>query len=178
MIGDFSLKKFDSELFTPTSVLMESCSGLDEDLALSFWTPCVSRFLLLCNFSFKCARMCALNSARSVYCFPQMVHIDGFSGDMREDDEFDEEEDSAKEEADSASEHEDAAGEEAMAGEEGEEEDEIELDGKVDSMLKGAVDFTGVAIVLLSMQSGTASIGLPSLILFAIDLAEFAFTTK
>ena len=97
--------------------------------------------------------------------------------DDEDDDECNEEEESASEEADSASEHEDAAGEAAIDGEDGEEDDDKALDCKVVAQVIGAADLTGVTVVP-SNPSETASIGLPSLILFAIDLAEEAFTTK
>ena len=157
-----------------SSVFIESNSGLDADLLCA--NDC-SRFLLLCSFSFKCALICALNSVRSVYCFPQIVQVEGFSGDIRDDDECNEEEDSAKEDADSASEQEDAAGEAAMAGEEGDEEDDMALDCKLAARLIVAEDLTGVTAVP-SSPSGMASIGFPSRKLFAIDLADEAFTTR
>ena len=122
--------------------------------------------------------MWALNSVLSVYCFPQIVHVEGFSGDINEDDDCsDEEEESANEDADSASEHEDAEGEGAIAGEQGDDEDDSALDCSVDAKFIVTADFTGVNVVF-SIPSGTASIGFPSLILFAIDLAEEALTTR
>ena len=95
-----------------------------------------------------------------------------------DDDEGNDEEESAKEEEDSASEHEDAAGEAAMAGEAGEEdEDDRADDCNFAARLIVPEGLTDVTVVP-SIPSETASIGLPSLILFAIDRAEEAFTTK
>ena len=37
--------------------------------------------------------MCALNSTLSVYCFPQIVHVDGLSGDISDDEECKDEDD-------------------------------------------------------------------------------------
>ena len=121
--------------------------------------------------------MWALNSVLSVYCFPQIVHVEGFSGDINEDNDCSEEEESANEDADSASEHEDAEGDGAIAGDEGEDEDDNAFDCKVDAKFIVAADLTGVNVAF-SIPSGTASMGFPSLILFAIDLAEEALTTR
>ena len=121
--------------------------------------------------------MCALNSVLSVYCFPHIVHVEGFSGDIKEEDDCSEEDESAREDADSASEHEDADGDGAMAGEEGDDEDDNALDCNVGAKFMVVADFTGVNVVF-SIPSGTASIGFPSLILLAIDLADDALTTR
>ena len=95
-----------------------------------------------------------------------------------DDDEGNDEEESAKEEEDSASEHEDAAGEAAIAGEAGEEaDDDRAADCNVAAMLIVPAGLTDVTVGP-SIPSGTASIDLPSPILFAIDRAEEAFTTK
>ena len=112
----------ESEESTESSVLIESFSGLDgKDLLCALFASC-SRFRLLCSFSFKCARIWALNSFLSEYSFPHIVQVDGLSGDVVDDKEGNDEEESAKEEEESASEHEDAAGEAATAGEAGEED--------------------------------------------------------
>ena len=124
--------------------------------------------------------MCALNSTLSVYCFPQIVHVDGLSGDISDDEECrDEEDESANEDAESASEHEDAAGDAAMAGDEGDDDDDSTLDCKVDARFIPTADFTGVSIVRSNPSLGTvASIGFPSRMLLAMDLAEDALTTR
>ena len=118
-----------------------------------------------------------MNSALSVYCFPQIVQVEGFSGDIKEDDDCNGEEERASEDADSASEHEDAEGDGAIEGDAGDEEDDNALDCKVDAKFIVAADFTGIRVAF-SIPSGTGSIGFPSLILFAIDRAEDALTTR
>ena len=75
MIGDFRFNIFESEGLMASSVLIESISGLGVDLV---WAAC-SLFRLLCSFSLRCARICALNSVLSEYCFPHIVQVDGFS---------------------------------------------------------------------------------------------------
>ena len=124
--------------------------------------------------------MCALNSTLSVYCFPQIVHVDGLSGDISDDEECkDEDDESANEDAESASEHDDAAGDAAMAGDEGDEDDDSTLDCRVDARFIPTADFTGVSIVRSNPSLGTvASIGFPSRMLLAMDLAEEALTTR
>ena len=178
MMGDFNFITFDPEEVTAFSPFTLSCSDSDiTDLLGIRCCPC-SLLRLLCNFSFKCALICALNSDRSVYCFPHIVQIDGCSWDGREEEEGNDDEDRAKEEDDSASEHDEAAGDAAIAGEVGDEEDEDSADdcSAFAKLIVPAV-FTDVTVVP-SIVSGTASTCLLALRLLAMDLAEEALTTK
>ena len=105
------------------------------------------------------------------------MQVEGFSGDIKEEDDCNDEDESAREEADSASEHDDADGDGAIAGDAGDEEDDNAFDCNAGAKFNVAADLTGVSVVL-SIPSGTASMGFPSLILLAIDLAEDALTTR